>query len=173
MGPWAFSDIIRDAVIRIKHKRANSWPPFDDVVETKESTVSNIETYLVSPQPLALSNSNNSFVSNWGDKRSAGIFGISAVFYGGAPDGYAWLETSNAPSQAGSNYGGPNNSGDDAQELPGSQVTIALNPLTGLWGAQWQVSNNGAHYVRVRYTANSNHSGLSVNIYLNAVKYSP
>jgi hypothetical protein len=136
--------------------------------------VANSELFLVSPQPLTLSNSANSFVSNWGDKRSASSFGVSVVFYGAnAPDGYAWLETSNAPMQSGTSYGQPFNGGDDAAELPGSQQTITLNATTGLYSAQWQVSNVGAHFVRVRYTANTNKSGLTVNVYLNSVFNSP
>lgn len=127
------------------------------------------QQYLVSPQPFSLLASANSFVSNWADKRSAPNFGISVVFYntGAAPDGYAWIETSNAPTAPGTNFGMPANGGDDAQEYPGSQLSIVLQPLNGLYGAQWQISNNGAHYVRVRYTANTNKSGLSVNVYYN------
>lgn len=137
--------------------------------------MANSEQWLVSPPPMTLSSSANGFISNWADKRSAPNFGISIVFYGAnAPDGYAWIETSNAPMQSGSGvYGQPNNGGDDATEYPSSQQTIVLNALTGLYGCQWQVQDCGAHYVRVRYTSQGNVSGLSVNVYFNGVFSSP
>lgn len=134
--------------------------------------MANIEQFLVSPQPLPLASGNNSFVSNWGDKRSCANFGVSVVFYGvNAPDGYAYLETSNAPLAQGTSYGQPAFSADDYQEIPNSQLTIGLLP-SGQYGGQWQASNIGAHYVRVRYTSLGNVAGLSVNVYLNGIKNS-
>lgn len=131
--------------------------------------MANTEQFLVSPQPLTLANPGNSFVSNWLDKRSANSFGISVVFYGAnAPDGYAWLEMSNAPFQAGSGYGMPNNKGDDVTELIGSQQTVTYNPLSGLYTAQWQISGIACHYVRLRYVSLGDVAGLSVNCYANA-----
>jgi hypothetical protein len=121
---------------------------------------------LVSPAPLTLPNPGNGFVSNWLDKRSASVFGISIVFYGpNAPDGYAWIETSNAPFQSGSGYGQPNNGGDDATMLTGTQQTITHNTLTGNWDSQWQICGIGAHYVRLRYVSLSDVAGLTVNVY--------
>lgn len=120
---------------------------------------------------LSLAAGNNAFVTAWGNKRSATCFGISVVFYDDGThhaDGYATLETSNAPAQLGSGFQGPNNGGDDAATVPGSQQTITLNPTTGLYTATWEVSNMGAAWVRVRYTANTNKTGLSVNVYFSA-----
>jgi hypothetical protein len=128
----------------------------------------------------------NSFVTAWGDKRSATAFGISLVVYtntdGYGPDGYAWLELSNAVEQPGSGYGQPysglpvNNNvgsnsklaGDDATELTGSQQTLTLNPITGTYSAMWQVSGIPARWVRVRYTATDEVDGLTYSVYLSA-----
>lgn len=132
--------------------------------------MANTEQYLTSPYPLTLVNGSNSFVSNWCDKRSSTAFGISVVFYGATGvDGYCTLEVSNAPVQTGSGvYGQPNNGGDDVTTLASSQTNTALNPLTGLYTVTWQIVNCPAHFVRVRYTASSQVSGLSVNVYCNS-----
>jgi hypothetical protein len=136
----------------------------------KENIMANNELFMVSPNPLNLSSGNNTFVSNWMDKRSSSTFGVSIIFYGpNAPDGYAWLELSNAPLQSGTSYGQPQNGGDDAAVLTGSQQTITQNVLTGLYSAQWQISCIGAHFVRLRYSSLGNVSGLSVSVYGNAV----
>ena len=110
----------------------------------------------------------NSFTTAWLDKRSATTIGISIVFYGpNAPVGTAVIQTSNAPEPAGGPLGGPNNGGDDAAVYPGSQQTIVENTSAGgtLYGAQWQIANLAARWVRVAYTAGSSVAGLSVNVY--------
>lgn len=115
---------------------------------------------------MALPSGNNTFVTPWGDKRSATVIGISLVFYGAnPPQGSAQLETSNAPEQTGTGYGYPNNKGDDASIYPGSIQLITLNATTGNYDAQWQIANLAARWVRIRYIASASVSGLTVNCY--------
>jgi hypothetical protein len=128
--------------------------------------MANSSQFLVSPAPLGLASNANGFVSQWVDKRSATSCGVSVVFYGATPDGYAWLEVSNAPEQQGF-LSLPNNGGDDAIELASSQQNIALNAISGNYGTSWQVINCPARWLRVRYTASASVSGLSVNVYVN------
>lgn len=124
--------------------------------------------------PFGLNASNNSFVTPWLDKRSGSVIGLSLIFYGDAtPDGYAWVECSNATDQVGSGFGQPNNQGDDSAVYPNSQQNIVINSQTGLYGCQWQISSLGAHFVRVRYTAAGSSAGLSVNCYFSAPRESP
>lgn len=133
--------------------------------------MSNVSDFLLLNKIVA--NPGNSFVSPWGDKRSCSTIGVSLVFYGTTPpDGYAWLETSNAPEQTGTGQGIPMNKGDDAAELPSSQQTITLNATTGLYSCQWQVSNMPCRWVRVRYTANTDKAGLTANVYMAGPKES-
>lgn len=135
------------------------------------------------PVAMALPSSPNSFVSGWGDKRSGNSAGISVVFYGpNAPDGYAWIEASNAIVQPGNQYNSPNfgtsnalspaTSGDDAWEVASTQTTITLNPITGLYTANWLLTDLPARWVRLRYTSLGNVAGLSVNVYLAVPHYS-
>lgn len=143
--------------------------------------MANSSVFLCNPIPLTLASGANSFVSQWGDKRSATCVGLSLVFYGANPPvGTAQVETSNAPEKPGTGQGIPNNSsstatniGDDAQVYTGSELSITLNSTTGLYGAQWQIAGLAARWVRVRYTAGSNVSGLTVNCYMNAPHESP
>lgn len=119
--------------------------------------------------PLVLSPTVNSFVSNWGDKRSSTAVGISVVFYGAnTPAGTCTLQVSNAPITPGQPYAGPNKGGDDAALLASSSQAVALNSVSGLYGCNWQIVNCPARFIRVNYVASSNVSGLSVNVYVNA-----
>jgi hypothetical protein len=134
--------------------------------------LANSNNYLTSPYPLTLSSSNNSFTSNWSDKRSAVSFGVSVVFYGAnAPDGYCVIQTSNSPDTPGLIQGAP--IADDAAILPGSQQTVVLNPVTGNYGYTYEISSNPARWFRVVYTSLENVSGLSVNVYQNTPYESP
>jgi hypothetical protein len=136
--------------------------------------VANNAQFLLSPQPSVFADGYNSFVSNWADKRSSTSFGISAIFYNAiGVDGYCTLEISNAPDQQGAGNGKPNNGGDDAVTLASSQTNLALNPITGNYQVSYQIVNCPAHFVRLRYTASSQISGLQVNVYFNAPFESP
>jgi hypothetical protein len=111
---------------------------------------------------------NNSFVSSWGDKRSATTCALSVIFYGGTPTGTLTVEVSNAPEQSGS-FGYPQNKGDDAFTLAGSSqtVTASAGPF------QWQLASLPARWVRVRFTSSQTTAGLTVNVYMNAPHESP
>lgn len=111
---------------------------------------------------------NNSFVTPWGDKRSAITCALSVLFYGGTPTGTLTVEVSNAPEQAGSS-GYPNNKGDDALLLPGSSqtVTASAGPF------QWQLSGLPGRWVRVRFVSSQTTAGLSANVYMQTPHESP
>lgn len=131
--------------------------------------MANNSTWLLNPYPYPVNASNNSFVSSWGDKRSGQVTGLSLVMYGAnAPDGYAAVETSSAPDQPGTNGGFPNNQGDDAMTFPGSTQTLVLNATTGLYTVRWDMANIGSRWVRVRYTATTNKTGLTANVYVSS-----
>lgn len=107
---------------------------------------------------------NNSFVTPWGDKRSAVACGLSVFFYGGTPTGTLTVEVSNAPDHSGGSPGYPQNQGDDALLLAGSSqtVTASAGPF------QWQLSALPARWIRVRFASSQTTAGLSANVYLNA-----
>ena len=111
---------------------------------------------------------NNSFVTPWGDKRSAMGVGLSVFFYGGTPTGVLTVECSNAPEQAGS-FAYPNNQGDDALLVAGTSqtVTASAGPF------QWQLATLPGRWVRVRFASSQTTAGLSANIYMNAPHVSP
>jgi hypothetical protein len=111
---------------------------------------------------------NNSFVTSWGDKRSATMVGLGIIFYGGTPTGTLTVEVSDAPDQAGS-FGYPNNKGDDALTVTGSSqsVSASAGPF------QWQLAALPGRWVRVRFTSAQTTAGLSANVYMNAPHESP
>lgn len=106
---------------------------------------------------------NNSFLTAWGDKRSAVSVGLSVLFYGGTPTGTLTVEVSNAPEQSGS-FGYPQNKGDDALLLPGSSqtVTASAGPF------QWQLAGLPGRWVRVRFTSSQTTANLLANVYFTA-----
>lgn len=137
---------------------------------------------LIVPDGLTLASGDNSFVSNWADKRSAPYFGVSVVLRGtGTIAGSLTIETSNAleggqPGQigGGGGYGqpAPGLSGtaanpDDALTYPGSATAVSQSATTPY---QWSNTTPiGARWVRVRYTAETSSSGITASCYFNGV----
>ena len=143
---------------------------------------------LISPDGAALATANNSFISNWADKRSCPYIGISVVIRGtGTITGTLTLETSNILERKGGTYGGP-----DAG-ISGTTVANGLatpnnttNPDDLLtYGGSVAVSQSvtttyhfeptvpmGAHWVRVRYVASLSTAGETVSIYFNGCRTS-
>jgi hypothetical protein len=123
----------------------------------------------------AVNSSNNSFESNWCDKRSATTISISFVLAGSnAPTGSVFLEASNAPE----NYnvpwgsGGPlappdSNTPVDVVTIPNSTVAITATGAT-----HWDVATP-ARWVRVHYTETDNVAGLTAYVFASVPFESP
>ena len=131
--------------------------------QNKEITVANnSQQKLFEPDGYVLSNPGNSFTSLWGDKRSGQTCSISLVFAGsGTPDGYAHVETSNAPEIPtwGGVLGGLTPT--DASTFPGSTVNILSTGVT-----KWEVLTS-ARWVRVVYVSTVDSSNLAIHVYYN------
>lgn len=113
---------------------------------------------------------NNSFVTPWVDKRSAGGVGLSVIFYGATSAGTLSVEASNAPEKVGG-VGQPQNNGDDAMTVASSSQSVSAGASTAIF--QWQLATLPARWVRVRFTSSATTAGLLVNVYANAPHESP
>jgi hypothetical protein len=134
---------------------------------------------LLSPDPKPLTTANNSFVSQWFDKRSAPFVSLSVVIRGtGTIAGAITFETSNAidgglPGQpgGGGGYGqpAPGASGttgnpDDYVTFPSVSLAVAAQG-SFQWNPEFPV---GARWVRARYTATTSAAGQTASVYANA-----
>jgi hypothetical protein len=132
--------------------------------------MANSSQFLLSPHPQTIfatgstgGGTGPSFVSNWADKRSSNNAGFSLVIYsvGPIPNGFAWVELSNAPDAPGNNFGIPANQADDFWVASGSQTNLAfqstgMNVATNTYQMKYSahaVVNDPAHWGRYRFTA--------------------
>jgi len=108
----------------------------------------------------------------WADKRSATTVSLSLSFTGpNNADGYATVETSNAPENYNVTYGsgpllGPNPP--DVITYPGSSITLTNNSTP----ARWDITTS-ARWVRVRFVPISSVSNLSAYVWCNIPFQSP
>jgi len=126
--------------------------------------------YVVNP-------ANNSFISMWCDKRSASEYSVSAGFIctdGYYPDGYFHLETSNAPENKRSTYGGgpwvpaPGVAPYDAQPVLTTYQAPQASPISPtVYFARWELIYASARWVRVVYVPNTNVPGLQAFVWIN------
>ena len=131
-----------------------------------------INTLLLAPDNTTLTTANNSFVSNWADKRSCPYFSISVVLRGtNNTQGTLTIETSNAIEQSGGTYGKPQpnpitGSGDpdDVLQLGGSQAVNQTKTTSYQFNPGVPVA---ARWVRVRYVASSSVAGITASVYFN------
>ena len=128
--------------------------------------------YLLSPDAKALTAGNNSFTSNWANKRSCPYFHITVVLYGtGNTQGTLSLQGSNAPEAAGNSWGMPMpnplvGSGDPAdvftiggtQAVNQTSTTVYQFTLNAPLGCAW---------VRVKYAATNSVAGINASVYFN------
>ena len=131
----------------------------------------NSNLILLVPDGLALTAGNNSFTSNWADKRSAPYFGISVVIRGtGTIAGAITFQASNAIEQTGGTYGAPNPGISGTAGNPDDLITIAGVSLTvSAQGAfQWDPTvPYGFRWVRAVYTATTSAAGQTASVYYN------
>jgi hypothetical protein len=129
---------------------------------------------LLEPDPVTLTTSDNSFVSNWADKRSCPHFGISVVLRGSVSiAGTLTLQGSNIIERAGGiTTPDPGASGtlaapvtpDDLFAIggtiavagPGSYVFLPAVPI-------------GCRWVRVKYAASASQAANTASVYFNGV----
>lgn len=138
----------------------------------------NTNVLLLVPDNAALTAANNSFKSNWVDKRSIAFFGVSVVIRGtGTIAGAITFQTSNAldggqPGQlGGGGMGGipaPGATGtagnpDDAVTVPGVSLAVAAQGAYQ-WIPEFPI---GSRWVRVVYTATTSAAGQSASVYFN------
>lgn len=148
----------------------------------------NEQDKLISPDGAALATANNSFISNWVDKRSCPYLGISVVIRGtGTITGTLTLETSNAVERQGGTYGGPDQ-GISGAVVPNGLATpnnttnpddfhtyggsIAVNQSATTAYAFEPTVPIGSHWIRVRYVATLSTAGETVSIYWNGIRTS-
>ena len=135
--------------------------------------------FLLVPDGKKLTTANNSFVSNWADKRSAPYFSISVVIRGtGTIAGTITFETSNAieggaagQSGGGGGYGQPSpgisGTAGNPDDFSSVGVTIAV---TAAGTFQWLPTIPiGARWVRARYTATTSAAGMTASVYWNGI----
>lgn len=137
----------------------------------------NSNAELIMPNPYqdgySLSASDNSFTSNWADKRSTCNCSISVAFIGPtAPDGYCHLESSNAPENRKSTYGsGPLGSPipwDTTTVEPSLQQVPVVADVSGAYVVRWELTFLSARWVRVKYVPTANVAGLQVVCWYNS-----
>lgn len=122
------------------------------------------------PDGYAPATGNNSFTSNWLDKRSGPTVCLTMVLLGAnAPTGTAIVQGSNVPEQYGGSYGGPQGG---ASPVDVFTVATTSQSITAQGTAAWDLCT-GARWVRVVYTASSSVAGLTAYCYGNAPYSSP
>ena len=132
--------------------------------------MSSTTTLLLAPDNLALTAGNNSFVSNWADKRSIPFPAISVVLRGtNNTQGTLTLEVSCVPEKQGATYGLPSPSPvagtgdpDDVTTYGGSIAVNQTKTTAYLFAPTVPV---GARWIRVRYTATASVAGITASVY--------
>lgn len=134
---------------------------------------------LLWPDPKTLTTANNSFVTQWADKRSAPYIGVSVVIRGaGTIAGTLILEASNAieggaPGQSGGGggYGQPAPGFSGTAGQPDDTLSTGFTiPVAAAGVFQFQPNIPLGHrWVRVRYTATSSAAGMTASVYWNGV----
>jgi hypothetical protein len=129
---------------------------------------------LLEPDPVTLTTANNSFVSNWADKRSCPHIGLSVVLRGsGSMAGNLYLEGSNIIERAGAiSTPDPGFSGtltapvtpDDLFTISGPVVVAGAGVYTFL-----PTVPIGCRWVRIKYTASASQAGNTASVYFNGV----
>ena len=125
---------------------------------------------LVAPDNLALAAGNNSFVSNWADKRSIPFPTISVVLRGtNNTQGTLTLEVSNVPEKGGGTYGFPSpnpisgtGDPDDVTTFGGSIAVNQTKTTAYLFAPTVPV---GCRWIRVRYVASASVAGITASAY--------
>ena len=125
---------------------------------------------LLAPDNLPLAAGNNSFASNWADKRSVPFPSISVVLRGtNNTQGTLTLEVSNVPEAPGKTYGIPSPSPvtgtgdpDDVTTYGGSIAVNQTKTTAYLFAPTVPV---GCRWIRVRYTASASVAGITASVY--------